>query len=158
MTRFEWALEELGVRPTDRVLEIGCGHGIALAMVAARLTTGSVLGVDRSAKMIAIGKQKALTKVTLREGDIETVDLGPGRFDLVFAINVSLFARAPAGVLAKLKGCLKPAGRLVLFYEAPPGALAGPFERAARRNLEANGYRVESKHRGRRAVVSARSQ
>jgi hypothetical protein len=39
--RFGWALETLAIAPTDRILEIGCAHGVAVSLVCERLESGS---------------------------------------------------------------------------------------------------------------------
>jgi cyclopropane fatty-acyl-phospholipid synthase-like methyltransferase len=122
--RFQWAVNVLPVRPTDHLLEVGCGHGIALSMVAERLKSGRILGIDRSAKMIAAASKRnaaaiAAGKVMVRTGTFDKVDLGADPFDSVLAINVILFARDAAGELARIRERLKRRGRLYLFYESP---------------------------------------
>jgi protein-L-isoaspartate O-methyltransferase len=46
--RVRWAVETLSVRPGDRVLEIGCGSGLAAALICERLVEGRMLAIDRS--------------------------------------------------------------------------------------------------------------
>src|SRR5687768_11781630 len=45
-------VDALPVEPHSRVLEIGCGPGAAARAVAAKLTTGHVLAIDRSAAAV----------------------------------------------------------------------------------------------------------
>ena len=56
--RFVWAVDTLEVRPADRLLEIGCGHGVAVSLVCERLTTGTITAIDRSPKMIEMATRR----------------------------------------------------------------------------------------------------
>src|ERR671922_1729169 len=56
--RFVWAVDTLEVRPPDRLLEVGCGHGVAVSLVCERLTTGTITAIDRSPKMIEMATRR----------------------------------------------------------------------------------------------------
>jgi cyclopropane fatty-acyl-phospholipid synthase-like methyltransferase len=147
--RFEWAMEVLPLTPGMQVLEVGCGHGIALGLVASRLRDGCVLGVDRSEKMIAQSLRRNAQavregRVLARVGTLAEVNLGREVFDVAFAINVSLFADDARMELSRLRARLRPEGSLFLFHEAPVAAHAKRFGEAASRNLEAHGFTVRT--------------
>jgi protein-L-isoaspartate O-methyltransferase len=48
--RDRWAVSLLDVHPTDRVLEIGFGPGVAIAELARRATGGKVYGIMAARK------------------------------------------------------------------------------------------------------------
>lgn len=145
--RFTWALARLPVRSDDRVLEIGCGHGIALGLVAERLRRGHILGLDRSATMTRLARARNAAavrdgRVSVRTGALASADLGPDPFDLVFAINVSLFAGHASEELTRLGGLLKSRASIFAFYESPAAAHAARFARGATRAFERHGFSV----------------
>jgi SAM-dependent methyltransferase len=122
-----WAVERLRPAPDDQLLEIGCGPGVAVALICQRLVGGRIVAIDRSATAIsratrrnadhlAAGKA-VLRTVALEELQPSDVLAGAERFDKIFAINVNLFwVRSPAKELDLLKGVLGPGGALYLFY------------------------------------------
>ena len=127
--RLRAAVDRLALRPGERVLEIGCGHGVAATMVCeagARLTA-----IDRSPKMIAAAARRNARWVEAGTAEflvdsLETLDLGERRFDAIFAVRVGLFHREPARARALAERWLAPGGRLVAVYDE---ALAANGER-----------------------------
>ena len=122
--RHVWAVDVLGAGPSERLLEVGCGHGVALSLLAERLDGGSVTGVDRSAKMIeAAGRRNAehvaAGRVELVRGSFERAPLGMHRFDTLYAFHVAAFWRQPEPMLAAARRALVPGGTLLLFNQLP---------------------------------------
>jgi ubiquinone/menaquinone biosynthesis C-methylase UbiE len=146
--RLRWAVETLGVQPADRVLEVGCGHGVAVSLVCERLDGGRITAVDRSAKMIAAAERRSHThagKARFVEGTIEDADLGDERYDVAFAVHVAALHR-PGPALEAVKRRLVLGGRLGLFSQAPSWRAAGPAEEFAADLggvLEGEGFAVE---------------
>ncbi len=161
-TRFDRVVAALPIEHDRRVLEIGCGHGVALTLVAERLTTGTIVGIDRSAKMTALARTRNAAairagRVEVRTGQLATVELGPGPYDLAFAVNVGHFASADEPELARLAEHLT--GPLHLFYEPPPGVTPTSFARAAEERLRTSfEVRVSLTARGAHLVAAPREQ
>jgi ubiquinone/menaquinone biosynthesis C-methylase UbiE len=122
--RLERLVGRLALRPGDRVLEIGCGHGVAATLVCERLRTGAYTAVDRSPKMIAAAARRNAAHVAAGRAEflvmaLEELELGERRFDVVFAARVGLFQREPERARALAERWLAPGGRLVTEYDAP---------------------------------------
>jgi ubiquinone/menaquinone biosynthesis C-methylase UbiE len=122
--RLERLVDRLALRPGDRVLEIGCGHGVAATLVCERLASGRYTAVDRSPKMIAAAERRNAAHVAAGRAEflvmaLEDLDLGERRFDVIFAARVGLFHRDPARAHACAERWLAPGGRLVVEYDEP---------------------------------------
>jgi ubiquinone/menaquinone biosynthesis C-methylase UbiE len=122
--RLRAIVDELGIRPTDRVLEIGCGHGVAATMVCERLEAGTLTAIDRSAKMIEAARRRNAAHVETGKAEflvaeLEDVDLGDRRFDVVFAVRVALFHREPKRAHALVEPWLAPGARVHSFFDEP---------------------------------------
>ncbi|MDQ2642379.1 MAG: methyltransferase [Myxococcota bacterium] len=122
--RFLWAVETLDIEPGDSVLEVGCGHGVAVSLVCERLGRGGrIIAIDRSEKMIAAAKRRNRLHVQsgralLEAVALEDVDLGDQRFDKVFAFNVAPFWLEPNEALAVVRKHLAPGGAVYVFWDA----------------------------------------
>src|SRR5438093_8437925 len=137
--RFVWAVNTLEVRPADRLLEVGCGHGVAGSLVCERLTTGTITAIDRSPKMIEMATRRNREHVDAGRAlfeaiALEDVDLGDRRFDKVFAFNVAPFWQQPERALGAVREHLARDRAVYLSWDAPlrAGASPGSRERAGR--------------------------
>ena len=124
--RLRAIVDALPLRPGLRVLEIGCGPGAAVRVVAERVQPGGhVLAVDRSATAIAQVTSTATELIasgalSARRVAAEDLELEPEEapYDLAFAVRVgALDGRHPAAgdlALARLRAVLVPGGRLFI--------------------------------------------
>jgi SAM-dependent methyltransferase len=88
-------VDALPLQPHSRVLEIGCGPGAAARALAARLVTGHILAIDRSASAIAqarvaAAEQIASGRMSVRCVAIEdfVLEADEEPYDIVFAVRV----------------------------------------------------------------------
>lgn len=122
------AIGALGLRPTDVVLELGCGSGRLLAQVTARVQRGAAVGIDPSPLMVRHARfrnrrfiERGLLEVSVgASGDLSR--WADGRFDKVYGTHVVYFWDAPARDLAEVRRVLRPGGRLVLGFCPAEGA------------------------------------
>ena len=140
--RHRWAVELVAPKPGERLLEIGCGHGLATGLALA--TGAEVVAVDRSAKMVAACQKRNADaeRLTVREGVFEALALDG--FDAAFAINVDFVRHPDQGWAKALAVATRPGGRIVLVLEAPVLRTAERFALAAAANLAGVGFELDT--------------
>ena len=135
--RNRWVVSLLGVRPADRVLEIGFGPGLAVAALV-RAGAGHVYGADHSGVMLRQASRR--NAAAIRAGRVTLINapvdrLPPaldGPFDAILAVNSHGFWPAPAERLAELRRRLAPGGRIAIASQPRcPGATADTSRSAA---------------------------
>lgn len=122
-----------------RVLEVGCGRGVALPVLAERLRPRTLVGLDIDPTLVAIAQLRVrATKLaaTVCEGDVRDIPFDDESFDLVIDFGTCYHvgggmpgARAALREIARV---LRPGG---LFIHETPIAqhLAHPVRSFARR-------------------------
>jgi SAM-dependent methyltransferase len=135
--RSVWVVSLLGVRPADKVLEIGFGPGVAIAELVSA-GAGHVYGLDHSGVMLRQASRR--NAAAIRAGRVTLIrasadELPPaldGPFDAIFAINSHGFWPAPAQQLSELRRRLAPGGRIAIAAQPRcPGATADTSRSAA---------------------------
>lgn len=101
--RLTWAVDALGPAPRERILGVGCGHGVAVSPICGRLGgTGCVVAIDRSPSMVAAASARTAEgrragRARVLAGSFGDVEIPDGPFDAVFAVNVAgLRRRVPS--------------------------------------------------------------
>lgn len=117
-------------------LDVGCGTGLATNGVAEEVgPAGRVVGVDVSAAMLALARDRALPNVSLYHGSAD----GPlwfrdGAFDLIVLCDSLTFLEEPRVALEEAYRMLRPAGRLALAV--PRRSLATQAQELSRQVIE----------------------
>jgi SAM-dependent methyltransferase len=154
--RNRWVVSLLDVRPTDRVLEIGFGPGIAIEELTRLAVSGQIVGVDHSELMVRQARRRNAPAVSsglvdLRIGSVEMLPDFDGPFDKILAVNSMGFWQEPVARLGALRERLRPAGKLAIASQPRcPGATSETSARAASeieealRNAGFSGTRVET--------------
>lgn len=151
--RIAWAISHLDIAPGDRLLEVGCGRGVAMAEIAPLLTNDHITGLDRSGSAVASAGERNNAAIAAGKAAIVQCALadwaGSGQpFDKIFAINVNLFWLEAARELKLIRTLLAPEGRLLLFFEPPGADQITTIERAVCVRLKAAGYVVKQTTHG----------
>jgi SAM-dependent methyltransferase len=115
------AAAEIG--PDEHVLDIGCGTGQTTRDAARIATTGSALGVDLSAAMLAYARRRAaddgITNVRFEQADAQIHAFEPAAFDIAISRTGAMFFGDPDAAFANIARAVRPGGRLVLTTWQP---------------------------------------
>lgn len=118
---FEKYAERLALPAEARVLEVGCGTGATLRMLARRPGfSGLAYGVDQSAHFVAaangFAREENLSEhVVFQVGDAHRLDFPSATFDVVIAHTLISHVTEPAKVLAEMARVVRPGGTVVIF-------------------------------------------
>lgn len=97
---YEAALDAIEVRSGMRLLDVGCGSGLAMELAHKRGTT--VSGLDAAEGLLAVARDR-LPGADLRHGDVEALPYEDETFDAVTAFNSVQYATDPTAALREVK-------------------------------------------------------
>jgi SAM-dependent methyltransferase len=114
-----------GVRPGERVLDVGCGTGNAALLAASR--GAHVTAVDPAVRLLDVARERAAAEgheIEFHVGEAAALPVPDGAFDVVLSVFAAIFAPEPGAALADMVRALATNGRLVLSAWVPTGPIS----------------------------------
>ena len=114
---FEAMLDSTRVSSGTRLLDVGCGSGLAMLMAVER--GAAVSGIDVSPGLLGVA-QRRLPHTDLRLGDLQFLPYEDATFDVLIGVNSFQFAQNPVDALAEAARVTRPGGLVAASLFAEP--------------------------------------
>jgi phosphatidylethanolamine/phosphatidyl-N-methylethanolamine N-methyltransferase len=110
------ALQRMGIKAGDRVLEVGVGTGINATLYPRDC---AVTGIDLSDSMLEKARERVarngITNVRLLEMDAADIKFADNSFDIVYAPYLISVVPDPVAVVREMCRVCRPGGRIILL-------------------------------------------
>jgi len=145
----------LKLRGNERVLDVGCGHGLLLVGAAKRLPYGQAIGIDLWSQVDqgANNEEATLTnarlegvenRVEVHHGDMRHLPFTDASFDVVVANLAIHNIESPEGryqATQEIRRVLKPGGRIAIIDIFHVGQIAECFQQCGMRDVHVSSPR-----------------
>lgn len=114
-------LEAMSIDRTARVLDMGCGTGLAARAIARREDfSGHIIGVDLSPYLVAAakrlaGEERLAGHLEFLAGDVRALNFEDGSFDAVVGHTLLSHVENPLAVLKEAARVVRPGGMIGVF-------------------------------------------
>ena len=117
-----WVMEQLKVKDSEDVLDIGCGDGRHLKEISS-LTSGQCVGIDYDEKMIGKSKANVADNLSYHHFSMDEINtpsapIGGDKFNVIYSLYAFYYSKNSINLLELLKKRLKENGRV---------AIVGPY-------------------------------
>jgi ubiquinone/menaquinone biosynthesis C-methylase UbiE len=114
-----WLLDQVGVQPGWRAVDIGCGPIGILNLLSQRVgPSGAVIGIEREHRFVEMARgevaKRGLDNVTIVQADGLDTGLEKGAFDLAHERLVLINVSAREALLEEMLSLLRPGGTVAL--------------------------------------------
>ena len=154
---WRWGLEHIGIQPDAVILDVGCGGGGAVKILAQAALCGEVYGVDHSedALRTAHWVNRAFIKqgrVVIKHGSVSDLPFPGDTFDLATAFETTIFWPSLLHDLREVRRVLRPGGTLLIANEEykDPG-----FEERNARWSRLVGFQLQTPEETRQCLIEA---
>jgi phosphatidylethanolamine/phosphatidyl-N-methylethanolamine N-methyltransferase len=110
------ARDRMGIRPDDRILEVGVGTGINTSLYPSNC---HVTGIDLSASMLDKARERVarqgLSNVRLLEMDAASLTFADDAFDIVYAPYLVSVVPDPVQVVSEMRRVCRPGGKIIIL-------------------------------------------
>jgi ubiquinone/menaquinone biosynthesis C-methylase UbiE len=121
---YHWGLGRVAIEPDSVALDIGCGGGKVVNLLATRASNGKVYGVDRSPDMVKLSRRVNQSliqsgRVEIDHGSVSSLPYSDDMFDFVTAFETIEFWPDLSKDLREVKRVLRPSGVLLIVNRCP---------------------------------------
>jgi SAM-dependent methyltransferase len=121
---YHWGLDLIAIEPDSIVLDIGCGGGKVVNLLAVQASNGRVYGIDHSLDMVKLSRKvnESLIqsgRVEIDHGSVSSLPYLDDMFDAVTAFETVEFWPNLSGDLQEVKRVLKPSGVFLIVNRCP---------------------------------------
>jgi SAM-dependent methyltransferase/GNAT superfamily N-acetyltransferase len=110
------SIEAMGLRPGDAGLDVGCGTGDEVRLIAGRVgASGRAVGVDVSGDLLAAARERTPAGVAAEfvVADAHALPFADGEFAAARVERTLQHVADPAGAIAQMARVVRPGGRVV---------------------------------------------
>ena len=131
----DWGLEQVSIQPSFTMLDVGCGGGRTIQVLAARAPAGRVFGVDYSEASVEASRDTnrdavAAGRVEIQQASVSRLPFADAMFDVATAVETHYYWPDLPNDAREILRVLKPGGTLVVIAEAYKGRYGWLFQLA----------------------------
>ena len=154
---WRWGLEHIAIPPDAVILDVGCGGGGAVRILAQAAPRGKVYGVDYAEDVLPMARRvnRALIEqghVEIKHGSVSDLPFPDNTFDLATAFETTIFWPSLVNDLREVRRVLKSDGILLIANEAYADAMFE--ERNAKWSRLAN-FQLQTPEETRQCLIEA---
>ena len=126
-------LDRLHIKPTDRVLDIGCGDGSFSIKILELVPEGSLVGIDRSENMLALAREKIAQYPQFSVALLDVLNMNyQEEFDYVVSFWCLQWCPDPLKALSNIYRALKKGGQFFILLPRGDDPFIRTYERVKR--------------------------